>query len=61
MKYDSQKHHRRSIRLSGFDYGQAGYYYITIITQNRVCLFGNLENGNMALNDAGMMIKKMVF
>jgi REP element-mobilizing transposase RayT len=57
MKYDPQKHHRRSIRLKGYDYSQAGLYFITICTQNRACLFGKIENGKMILNDAGRMIE----
>jgi len=39
MKYDLQKHHRRSIRLRGYDYTQPGVYFVTICTQNRECLF----------------------
>ncbi len=35
MKYDPQIHHRRSIRLAGYDYSQAGAYFITICTHNR--------------------------
>ena len=46
-------HHRRSIRLNGYDYTQAGYYFVTICTQNRHPLFGTIVNGRMALNDAG--------
>ena len=61
MKYDPQKHHRRSIRLYEYDYGQSGDYYITIVTQNWVCLFGDLEDGYVVLNDAGKMIKKWYF
>ncbi|HQB27720.1 MAG TPA: transposase [Paludibacter sp.] len=57
MTYNPNKHHRRSIRLKGYDYSQAGLYYITICTQNRACLFGKIENGKMILNDAGRMIK----
>ncbi|MBW1940787.1 MAG: hypothetical protein JRI28_05340, partial [Deltaproteobacteria bacterium] len=57
MKYTSDIHHRRSIRLKGYDYSKAGLYFITICTQNRFCLFGEIENGEMILNDAGMMIK----
>jgi len=34
MKYDPQIHHRRSIRLAGHDYSQAGAYFITICTHN---------------------------
>ncbi len=36
--YDPDKHHRRSIRLKGYDYSQPGAYFITIVTQNRECL-----------------------
>jgi len=38
MKYDPTKHHRRSIRLKGYDYTQAGAYFVTICTQNRECV-----------------------
>lgn len=48
-------HHRRSIRLTGYDYSRTGAYFITICTQNRERLFGNVINGSMALNDAGVM------
>ena len=35
VKHGPQIHHRRSIRLQGFDYSQAGAYFITICTHNR--------------------------
>ncbi len=35
MKYNPEKHHRRSIRLKGYDYSTAGAYFITICTNNR--------------------------
>ena len=57
-KYNPNIHHRRSIRLKGYDYSRAGLYFVTICTQNREHLFGNIENGKMMLNDAGKMIKK---
>ncbi|MBN1453718.1 MAG: hypothetical protein JW963_22080 [Anaerolineales bacterium] len=38
MKYDPQKHHRRSIRLKGYDYTQPGAYFVTICTKNRECV-----------------------
>jgi len=38
MKYDPQKHHRRSIRLKGYDYRNAGAYFVTICTKNRECV-----------------------
>ncbi len=56
MKYNPEKHHRRSIRLKDYDYSQAGAYYVTMIVQNREHLFGSIVNGEMVLNDAGKMI-----
>jgi putative transposase len=47
---------RRSVRLRGYDYSQAGAYFITICTQNRQCLFGYITEGAMVLNDAGRMV-----
>jgi hypothetical protein len=55
MTYNPQKHHRRSIRLKGYDYSQAGLYFITMVTQNRACLFGEIENGVMILNQYGQI------
>jgi len=56
MRYKPEIHHRRSIRLKEYDYSQRGYYFITICTQGRRCLFGGIEKGRMILNDAGKMI-----
>ncbi len=52
-KYNPQIHHRRSIRLKGYDYSQAGLYFITICCEDRECRFGKIENDEMILNDAG--------
>lgn len=57
MKYDPAKHHRRSIRLKGYDYSQAGVYFITICTWQRECLFGEIVNGEMQLNPWGKIVK----
>ena len=53
MPYNPNIHHRRSVRLQGYDYSQAGAYFITICCDDRKCLFGNIINGEMNLNDAG--------
>jgi putative transposase len=58
MPYNPNKHHRKSIRLKGYDYSKAGLYFITICVQNRARLFGEIKNGEMILNEAGMMVKK---
>jgi putative transposase len=57
-KYNPNIHHRRSIRLKGYDYSQAGLYFITICCDDRICRFGQIENHEMILNDAGRMIEK---
>jgi len=53
------QHHRRSIRLQEWDYSQAGAYFITICTQNRECVFGNVVDGEMVLNDAGRVVESV--
>jgi REP element-mobilizing transposase RayT len=56
MPYDPERHHRRSIRLKGYDYSQPGGYFITIVTRDRACLFGEVVDGEMRLNDVGHMV-----
>jgi REP element-mobilizing transposase RayT len=48
---------RRSIRLKGYDYSQAGLYFITICCQDRICLFGDVVKGEIILNEAGKMVE----
>lgn len=55
-KFDPQKHHRRSIRLKGYDYSSEGAYFVTIVAQGRECLFGEIVDGEMRLNEAGEMV-----
>ncbi len=61
MQYDPFKHHRRSIRLKDYDYSREGAYYVTIVAQNRLCLFGDVTNAEMILNDAGEMLQSQWF
>jgi REP element-mobilizing transposase RayT len=53
--YNPNIHHRRSMRLKGYDYARAGLYFITICCQNRIHRFGHVENGNMVLNEFGQI------
>jgi putative transposase len=55
-RFDPKIHHRRSIRLKGYDYSQAGAYFVTIVTQGRESFFGAIRNGEMIVNDAGRMV-----
>ena len=47
-RYDPERHHRRSIRLKGYDYSQAGAYFVTCCTDRRVCIFGEVVEGRLA-------------
>jgi REP element-mobilizing transposase RayT len=47
---------RRSLRLRGYDYGQAGAYFVTICTQDRHCLFGEADRHSIRLNEDGRML-----
>ncbi len=58
MKYNPDIHHRKSIRLQGYDYSREGLYFITICTQRSLHLFGEIIDHKIALNDAGYMIDK---
>ncbi len=53
MSYNPAIHHRRSIRLKGYDYSQKGLYCVTICCQDRICRFGDVINGEMVMNEHG--------
>lgn len=59
MKFDQRKQHRKTIRLKGYDYSQAGAYFVNICTQNRECLFGKVVEGEMVINEVGLMIQSV--
>jgi putative transposase len=57
--YDPDRHHRRSIRLKGYDYARAGAYFVTVVAQGRQCLFGRVAAGAMVPNAAGELIRRV--
>lgn len=65
MKFDPKIHHRPfdntqgrcSIRLKGYDYSQAGGYYVTIVTLWREYLFGEVVGGETRLNALGRIVQ----
>lgn len=59
MTYNPDIHHRRSIRLREFDYSSSGGYFVTTCVQNRECLFGDILDGIMVLNNAGKVIQSV--
>jgi putative transposase len=59
MKYDPDAHHRRSIRLQGYDYSQAGAYFVSIIAQSRECIFGDVVDDQVVLSPVGELIQQI--
>jgi len=59
MKIDSQKYHRRSMRLKGYDYSLPGAYFITLVTYHREYLFGEMVGGEMRLNRNGNIVERV--
>ena len=53
MAYDPAKHHRRSIRLRGYDYSGPGAYFVTICVQGRECLLGSVVGSDIRLSELG--------
>ncbi len=58
MNFNREIHHRRSSRLPGYDYSQAGMYFVTICTNQKECLFGEIIDGEMRLNECGEIVGK---
>ena len=57
MKYDSKIYYRKSTRLKGYDYSSPGAYFVTICTYRRECLFGEVVNREMRLNELGGIVE----
>jgi len=56
-RYNPHIRPRRSIRLKGQDYAQAGFYFVTICCKDNMCRFGRVENGEMILNEFGIVAR----
>jgi putative transposase len=54
-----QRHRRKSLRLSDYDYAVPGAYFVTICTAKRKNLLGLIEDELMKINDAGQIIQRM--
>jgi putative transposase len=55
--YDPDRHHRRSIRLVGYDYRQNGCYFVTICAAGRACLFGEIVDDEMVCSPLGDQVR----
>lgn len=58
MIFNPERHHRKSIRLKGYDYSRAGLYFITMCSYNNLDIFGEIHDGIMKLNAFGDIIKE---
>jgi REP element-mobilizing transposase RayT len=58
MNNNSSYNHRRSIRLQEYDYSQDGMYFITICTYQKQCIFGEIIEDKMILNQVGNSVKR---
>jgi putative transposase len=56
-RYNREIHHRRSVRLKGHDYSRSGAYFVTICAYDRECLFGDVADDGMRLNDYGRVVQ----
>ena len=61
MKYDAAIHHRRSIRLPGYDYALPGAYFVTLCTFHKQCIFGRVVEDRMYENDCGKLAREQWF
>jgi len=58
MKYDAKIHHRRSIRLHGYDYALPGAYFVTLCAFHKQCIFGRVVEDRMYENDCGKLARE---
>jgi REP element-mobilizing transposase RayT len=56
--YNPNLHKRQSTRLKGYDYSKEGNYFLTICCQDKECLFGDVVNGKMILNNIGEVVNE---
>lgn len=57
MPDEKTKLNRKSIRLPNYDYTQQDAYFITIVTHNRECLFGDVVRSQIQLSPIGNIVK----
>ncbi len=58
IKYDPKVHHRRSIRLTHYDYSLPGAYFVTICAFRKRCVFGTVVGDQMRENDCGRIVRE---
>ncbi len=56
--FDPEIHHRRSVRLGGYDYSAPGTYFVTICAHGKQHLFGEVVDGEMVLSRFGKFVSE---
>jgi putative transposase len=52
----TDKYRVESVRLRGWDYASMGWYFVTICTHQRACMFGRVVKGDVELSPAGEIV-----
>jgi putative transposase len=58
MPFNTEIHQRRSIRLTEYDYTGAGAYFVTVCSHGRECLFGEVVDEAVRLNEFGEIVRE---
>ena len=58
MTEENNDRRRRTIRLHNYDYRQPGAYFVTVCVDKRICLFGEIVNGIMQVNNLGKTVQE---
>ena len=61
MQDESHQRHRKLLRLTGYDYSSEGGYFITIVTRNRIPIFGSFFNSKLVLSKTGQIARSEWF
>jgi REP element-mobilizing transposase RayT len=51
---------RKDLRMKDYDYSQAGYYFVTLCTEDKGHVLCDIIDGFTKLNNSGEMIKKWI-
>ena len=53
---EPEVYRRKSIRLPAYDYAQTGAYFVTIVSDRRRGLFGEIRDGEFGANEQGRIV-----
>lgn len=58
MALFKNKYNTESNRLKNWDYSSEAIYFITMVSHNRECIFGDICDDKMILNENGIIVEK---